>query len=440
MKDKNKLIIKVVWANICRFLIAVVFTISGFVKAVDPLGSVYKIQDYLEAFGILSWFPSFFVFFLAISLSTIEFVIGILLLFGVRRGTATSLAVLFMSFMTPLTLYLAIANPVADCGCFGDAWILTNWQTFWKNVVLLIAAISAFKWRKLIIRFIKPTSDWVVSLYGMLFIIVLSLYCYSRLPILDFRPYKIGVNIPDGMRIPEGAKLTVYESVFALKKDGKVQEFTLDNYPDSTWTFVDARTIVKEKGYEPTIQDFSMIDQETGEDITSDVLSRKSYTFLLVAHRLEEASDNHIDLINEIYDYAVEHEYAFYCLTASPDYQIEQWKDRTGAEYPFCLMDDITLKTMIRSNPGLILMKEGTILNKWSDANLPDEYDLTDSLDKIEFGNPKDVNDSRTIRWVLLWLLAPILIVGVVDWIFVKDDKPVAEEKKGKQDSFNPLK
>ncbi len=400
MKDRELHIIQKVWTNLCRFALAGVFIFSGFAKAVDPLGSEYKIQDYLDAFGMGTWFPAFFPLLAGIVLSAIEFSVGIFLFFGIRKTTATWLALLLMIFMTPLTLYLALANPVSDCGCFGDAWVLTNWQTFWKNIILLIAAISVFRWKHQMIRFISAKMEWLVSLYTFLYVFALSFYCLGNLPILDFRPYKIGKNIPEGMDVPEGAKPTVYESVFVLEKNGEKKEFSLENYPDSTWKFIEARTIVKEKGYEPSIHDFSMTNLETGEDITEEVLSDKNYTFLLVAHRIEEADDSNIDLINEIYDYAVEHGYGFYCLTSSLDDQIEQWKDKTGAEYPFCLMDDITLKTMIRSNPGLMLIKEGTILNKWSDSELPDEYALTDKLENLELGKQKEESDVHTIGYV----------------------------------------
>lgn len=420
MKDNQLHIIQKVWANVCRFLLGGVFIFSGFVKAVDPLGSQYKIQDYLEAFQMASWFPSFFPLLAGIVLSAIEFSVGVFLFLGIRKTTATWLALLLMICMTPLTFYLALANPVSDCGCFGDAWVLTNWQTFWKNVVLLIAAISVFKWKSLIIRFITIKMEWLISLYTFLFVFALSFYCLVKLPILDFRPYKIGESIREGMAIPVGAKPTVFESVFVLEKNGEKKEFALENYPDSTWKFIETRTVVKEKGYEPPIHDFSMMDMESGEDITEHVLADKGYTFLLVAHRIEEADDSNIDLINEIYDYSVEHGYQFYCLTSSPDNQIELWKDKTGAEYPFCLMDDITLKTMIRSNPGLMLMKDGVVLNKWSDGELPDEYALTDKLEKINLGMQKPRSDSRTIGYVCLWFIAPLLLVLGLDILIVR--------------------
>ena len=204
------------------------------------------------------------------------------------------------------------------------------------------------------------------------------------------------------------------------KKNGVEKEFTLENYPDSTWTFVDSKTMVKEQGYEPPIHDFSIIRQEDGEDITDEVLDDDNYTFLLVAHQLSQADDSTIDLINELYDYSVEHGYGFYALTSSPEEQIELWRDKTGAEYPFCQMDDITLKTIIRSNPGLMLIKDGVILNKWSDNSLPDEYVLTDSLDKLELGQQKQESDLRTIGYVLLWFIIPLLMVIGVDILVVK--------------------
>lgn len=423
-----------VWVNICRFVLAVVFIFSGFVKAIDPFGSFYKIQDYLTAFNLISWFPGYWPLLFAVLLAAIEFCAGIYLFLGIRRKISSTLAFLLMLVMTPLTLYLALADPVSDCGCFGDALVLTNWQTFGKNVVLLVAAVTVFRqWRE-ITRFITLKMEWIFSMYTILFVFALSAYCLRNLPLLDFRPYKIGTNIKAGMEIPEEAKLSVLETTFVMEKDGKRKEFTLDNYPDSTWTFVETRTIVKEKGYEPPIHDFAMQSLTSGTDITDSVLTSRGYTFLLVAHRIEEADDSNIDLINEIYDYSVEHGYGFYALTSSPEDAIALWCDRTGAEYPFCQMDDITLKTIIRSNPGLLLIKDGTILNKWSDSQLPDEYVLTDSLDKLELGRQKYVNDWYTMGYVLLWFIVPLAFVIGADQLFVVRLQKKAERSKPQRD------
>lgn len=407
--------VKAVCANVCRFVLAVVFVFSGFVKAVDPLGTFYKIQDYLAAFGMSDWFPAHLPLLMSVLLSSAEFCAGVFLFLGVRRTTATLLALTLMAFMTPLTLYLAIANPVSDCGCFGDAVTLTNWQTFWKNVVLLACAFCAFKWKKLIVRFITPKLEWMVSMYTLIFIFFFSFYCLRHLPILDFRPFKVEVNIAEAMSIPPGVKPTEYETLFVLEKDGVQQEFTLDNYPDSTWTFVKADTRIKEKGYEPPIQEFSMIDTETGEDLASSVLERPGYTFLLVAYRLDVADDGNIDLINEIYDYSIDHGYGFYALTSSSDEDIAKWCDMTGAEYNFYRGEDVTLKTIVRSNPGLLLLKDGTILHKWSENDLPDEYELHDSLDKLPIGQLRPADTVYVMARVLLWFMGPLVLIGCVD-------------------------
>ena len=276
--------------------------------------------------------------------------------------------------MTPLTLYLALTNPISDCGCFGDALVLTNWQTFGKNVVLLICVIVVFLTPWNMVRFLTKKMEWTLSMYSVLFALILAGYCLMILPVFDFRPYKIGNNIRQGMEIPEGAKPTVFDTRFVMEKEGVKQTFKVDDYPDSTWTFVSAETVVLEKGYEPPIHDFVIEKMETGEDITDDVLDDPNYTFLLVMHRTEEAEEGYIDLINELFDYSGENGYRFYALSSSSAEAIEQWRDRTGAEYPFCIMDDITLKTMIRSNPGLMLIKEGVILNKRCDSQIPDEF------------------------------------------------------------------
>lgn len=420
METEQRHIVEKVCVNACRFLLGTVFIFSGFVKAVDPLGSFYKIEDYLTAFGMAEWFPMSLPLFFGILLSALEFCAGVFLFLGIRKSLAVSIALLLMTFMTPLTLYLALANPVSDCGCFGDAVVLTNWQTFWKNVVLLGAAYVVFRRRKQIIRFITYKMEWVISMYTILFVFALAFYCLHNLPILDFRPYKIGTDIRAGMELPEGGKPSVFESRFVLEKDGERKEFTLDNYPDSTWTFVEARNILIEAGDEPPIHDFSMMEMTTGEDITDRVLADSSYTFLLVAHRIEYADDSNIDLINEIYDYSVEHGYAFYGLTSSPDEEIELWRDKTGAEYPFCQMDDITLKTIVRSNPGLLLLKQGVILNKWSDSRLPDEYVLTGELDELEIGQLQVDSIWHTLGQVLLWFSIPLFLVLLIDILIIK--------------------
>ena len=406
--------------NICRFILGATFVFSGFVKAVDPLGTYYKIQDYLAAFGMQQLLPDIVPLLMSVLLAVLEFAVGMHLLLGIKRRFTTRLALLIMLVMTPLTLYLALTNPISDCGCFGDALVLTNWQTFGKNVVLLTCAIVLMITPWAMVRFLTKKMEWTLSNYCIVFALALAGYCLATLPIIDFRPYKIGNNIREGMEIPEGAKPTIFDTRFIMEKDGVKQTFTVDNYPDSTWTFVSAETVVVEKGYEPPIHDFVMESLETGEDITDEVLDDPGYTFLLIAHRTEEADEGNIDLINELYEYCQENGYKFYALSSSSAEAIELWRDRTGAEYPFCIMDDITLKTMVRSNPGLMLIKGGVILNKWPSSQLPDEFDLTDKLEQLPLGQVKEVNDLRTLGIVGLWYIIPLLLIILIDRIFNK--------------------
>lgn len=414
--------------NGCRLLLAASFLFSGFVKAIDPLGTFYKMQDYLTALRVgneLSW-P--LVLSAAVVLATLEFWTGACLLWGVRRISSSLIAFLLMCVMLPLTLWIAIANPVSDCGCFGDAWVLTNWQTFWKNILLGLAAWCVLRSNQRIKCFITEKTEWIVPLYSGIFIFVLSTYCLYHLPVIDFRPFRIGTDIRQAMTIPPGVEPTQWETLFTLEKAGKRREFTLEEYPDSTWTFIESRTVVKKKGYEPTIQDFSLLSIDGGEELSDSLLNHPGYTFLLIAHRLEEADDSDIDLINEIYDYSTEHGYGFLCLTASGQEEIEWWCDRTGAEYPFALADDIMLKTMIRSNPGMLLLHNGVILQKWNHHDLPDEYQLSAPLASLPIGKLSPPDIRLTLLYILLWYLVPMALAATVGRRFMRQS-PKQEQK-----------
>jgi len=402
-------------ATTCRFILAVVFIFSGFVKAIDPLGTQYKIQDYLDAFGWGNVFPDFFSLMTSIAIGWIEFCLGVYLFFGIRRRIAPRAVVIIMSVMTPLTFWLAIDNPISDCGCFGDAIVLSNWGTFWKNVFLLGMAIFLLKHRKQIFPLVTVRLDWLIALYSSLYIFCMIVYCLHHLPVFDFRPYHIGANIGENMQIPEGEKPTEYETLFVLEKDGVKKEFSLENYPDSTWTFVDSKTIVKEEGYEPPIQDFAMLSREDGEDITEQVLSDDNYTFLLISHQMNWADEDYMDVINDVYDYCFVYGYPFYCLTSSSDEDIQKWMENTGAEYSFCMMDNITLKTMIRSNPGLMLLKKGVVVNKWGNGNLPNEDVLQGPLEELSIGKVNRRSFVLQTVIVILWFVLPLCLICYMD-------------------------
>jgi triosephosphate isomerase len=386
--------------NIARLLLALTFILSGFVKAVDPLGTQYKIHDYLAAMGLAGLVPDFGTLASSVILSATEFLLGICLLFAIRRRLVSKVVVVVMMVMTLLTLWLAIDDPVTDCGCFGDALVLTNWQTFWKNVVLLAAALIVWRYPLDMPRLISESNQWIVMNYSAFFILVIiagrSLY---TLPQFDFRPYHIGTNLREGwQRMMEG-------------ESSPYTEFFIES-------------------------------TDEGEDITEAVLGRQGYTFLLVAPHLENANDSQFDRLNSIYEYCLENGYQFYCLTASTHKGISRWQDITGAEYPFCNTDETTLKTVIRSNPGLLLLNDGIIIRKWSHNTLPSDGELGDRLESSPLGRLPNDNVAEKILWILTWFVLPLVLLTIADrlwawskWLRRKKNKMAPQEEKNN----NPL-
>lgn len=418
----NRTLISNIAVNVCRFLVGATFVFSGYVKAIDPTGTQYKLHDYLAALGLESIVPDYATLTASVVLATIELCIGILLLFAIRRRLVSRISLAFMTVMTAFTVWIAITNPVKDCGCFGDALKLTNMQTLGKNIVLLLATLCICRKPTAMVRFIGRSNQWIVINYTILYSIATSSYCLYSLPVFDFRPYHIGANIPKGMEIPEGAEQPKFDTKFILRKNGVEKEFTLENYPDSTWTFVDSKTTQISEGYVPPIHDFSMEDTKTGDDLTDSILSARGYTFLLVAPHLENADDSNFGDINQIFDYCKQHRYRFYALTASDDKAISHWTDITGAEYRYLFTDETTLKTMIRSNPGLLLIKDGTIIQKWSHNQLPDLNENTPALDKIPEGKLPENSVGEKLACTLLWFFMPLLLLALADrtWAWTK--------------------
>ena len=416
--------------NLCRIIVAVTFIFSGFVKAIDPIGTQYKLHDYLGAIGMAGILPNWTLLAVAVFLAAIEFCIGIFLLFAIQRRLISKLTVAFMAFMMIVTVWIVVADPVKDCGCFGDALHLTNTETLIKNIVLLVCSLAIMYRPLAMFRFVSKSNQWIVTNYTIVFILVSSGLSLYFLPIFDFRPYHIGVNIPRGMEIPKGAKLPQFKTTFIMEKNGQRKEFTLDNYPDASWKFIDSKTVQTSEGYIPPIHDFSITDNKTGLDLTNSVLSHKGYTFLLIAPHLETADDSNFGDIDRLYEYAQSYDIPFYCLTASTTKAIKRWIDLTGAEYPFCITDEAVLKTIIRSNPGLLLLKDGTIINKWSHNNLPNEAKLSRPISQSSLGKmPKDSVPAKILE-IVLWFILPLTLLTLANrlwawskWVRIKEQK-----------------
>lgn len=359
-------------ASISRTLLGLVFIFSGAVKAIDPLGTVYKIEDYLKAFG------GFFTELLPMAevaawgLIILELLLGVCMVLNIRTQWTSWISLIFYLVMTPLTLYIALTNPVSDCGCFGDAVVLTNWQTFWKNVVLIILAIILVACRKHTRQLWSNWMEVVLAVLTIVAAIVFMTWTRLYLPVKDFRPYKIGNHLPTLMEYPDDAEPDVYEYSFVYEKDGVEQTFTLDNYPkgDSTWTFVRSNSKLIKKGYEPPIHDFEIINAE-GEDLTWDILESEEPITLVVMYDLAKADKKQIKKVEALLgDEAMRQEgdeAGVYILTGSGTDEIINF----SLEYPalsdcICTCDPVTLKTIVRANPGAIVVQNGTVIDKYN--------------------------------------------------------------------------
>jgi len=356
--------------QISRLLFGAVFVFSGFVKAIDPLGSTYKIEDYLRTFGGFFESMADYAFPLAIALSTIELLIGLNLIFKIQMNLTSILGLIFMIVMTPLTLYIAIKNPVTDCGCFGDALVISNWATFFKNIVLISLIILILVYQTKFRPFLSLKVQQIGTVTFIAAGILLSIYSYRHLPMIDFLPYKTGVNIPKAMEIPENAPSDVYKTNFIYEKDGVQKEFTLENYPknDSSWVFVDQKTELISKGYKAPIHDFSIMNAQF-DDITQQVLNFPGQTYLFIMYDLNETSVKGAKEAEKIYQKYMKAGIKCIALTGSSDADVQKFKDKTDVTFTFWKTDPTVLKTMIRANPGLILLKKGTIQGKWNWRN-----------------------------------------------------------------------
>ena len=366
---------KTIIAGVSRTLLGLVFIFSGAVKAIDPFGTVYKIEDYLKAFG------GFFAELLpladvaAVVLILLEVVLGVCMVLNVRTRWTSWLALVFYAVMTPLTLYIAINNPVSDCGCFGDALVLTNWQTFGKNVVLIILAIVLVILRKSVVPLWRGYMEIVIALVAATVTFAFMEYTYRHLPVVDFRPYKIGNHLPTLMEYPEDAEPDQYEISFVYAQDGVEQTFTLENYPkgDSTWTFVRQESKLIKKGYEPPIHDLEIMNAYY-EDITWDILESEEPVTLVVMYDLAKADTKQMAKVEALIgDEAMRQEgdeARVYILTGSGTDKIMAF----CMEYPtlgdyICTCDPVTLKTIVRANPGVIVVQNGVVIDKYNIRN-----------------------------------------------------------------------
>lgn len=369
--------------HLARFLVGGLFIFSGFIKANDPLGFSYKLQEYFEVFqndsgmAFFGWFAHI-ALPLAIIICASEIILGVMLLIGYKRNITLWLLFAQIVFFTFLTFYSACYNKVTHCGCFGDFLKLTPWESFWKDVALMILITLLFAGKENINELLPPMATAALFIIGVLFSFGFPIYAFRNLPPLDFRAYAPGMSIKENMKLPLNYAPPVIETGFIYEniKTGKKEHFTISNYPwqdTLNWKWSATENIViKEAVNAPKITDFN-VSALDGSNITDSLLNDKKYSFWLVAYDLTATEDEEelMAQINDFYKLASQDKFKFIALTASSANDIDAYKHKHNALFDFASVDGIVLKTMIRSNPGLMLIKDGQVIANWHHNNFP---------------------------------------------------------------------
>lgn len=374
--------------HISRIAVGGLFIFSGFIKANDPLGFSYKLQEYFEVFKAdsgLGIFESFahIALPLAILLCVSEMALGFMLLVGYKRDLTLWLLFTQIAFFTFLTFYSACYNKVTTCGCFGDFLVLKPWTSFWKDVALLILIALLISGKESIDNLFSEMITMSLTAIAIILSFAFPIYAYRNLPPLDFRAYKIGDNIKTNMQAGADYKPAEYESGFIYEnlKTGEQKHFDMKNYPWAdtlNWKWIATDNILIHDAINPPkIVDFSITNLD-GEDIKNSVLNNKDYMFLLVCYDLTKTEDDETlhAKINDLYKLADGEHIKMLALTAGDAKQIDDYKHKHQAMYDFANADGIVLKTMVRANPGLILIKDGTVIMNWHHNNFPTYSDV----------------------------------------------------------------
>lgn len=376
---------------IARILTGVVFVFSGLIKANDPVGFGYKLQEYFHVLGLQ--FLNEYAVSIAVVICSLEVLLGGLLLLGFwRKWVARGLLILIL-FFTFLTFYSAFFEVVTSCGCFGDAIPLTPWQSFIKDLILLGLILIIFKnWQQ-----IRPvtTDSYTKSIVTVALIVVsigVGVYTVNFLPFIDFLPYKKGSHIPSLMVMPEGAEEDVYELTYMMKNKESGEEKTISDkeymegewWKDEAWEIVgDPTSRLLKKGYQIPITDL-LITDANGEDVTAQLIENPYFNLIVVAWDLQHTDRKALAKINEtIKEAALAYHMRVVLLTAAPSRVAEELSDELDLLTEIFYADAVPLKSMVRANPGVLLMQNGVLLDKWHHNTFP----KFEQLDKDYFDN-----------------------------------------------------
>lgn len=351
--------------NFSRYLLGVVFIFSGFVKGVDPVGTQYQIEDYFIAYGT-EWARTY-ALILSVIVNSFEFILGVLLLFNVRMKFTAWLLLLIMALFTVTTVNDALYNPVPDCGCFGDAIKMTNWQTLYKNLVINLFVIVIFSGRARVKSSLKPGSQIGIFLAAVIVFIGFEIYNIRHLPLIDFRDWKEGKNMVIENPIPKETYVS-----FRNKSTGEIREYLSPDYPFndsvwmSQWEFIDSRT------YDPNprLHNLHITDSEN-QDVTSLIIENPDFQIIFVSFDLEKMNLKNLDRIKGILTGSDSLGVSSVFLTSTLPEIGEQFIHEKGLDTYIYFADDTELQAMIRSNPGLVLMRGGTVISKWHKNDIP---------------------------------------------------------------------
>lgn len=360
-----------------RIIVGALFIFSGLIKANDPSGLSYKMNEFFDVWGMSGLAD----YSLALSVLMIgfEIIAGIGLLLGAAFRAFSFLLLLLTAFFTFLTAYVYLTDKIKECGCFGDCIKISNAETFWKDVILLILVIILFLFRGKIKPIFNAKITMVLMTITVLFAFGIQWKTLNYLPYFDCLAYKKGVNIWEGTLPPPGSTPDVYKTALIYEKDGKQQEFDEKNFPwqDTTWKYVDSKSILVTKGNaDPKIKDFVLNDYN-GNDQTEMILKEKGYTFFLFIKDVKKANKENIERLQTLITQANQQNIPFYVLSSSAKSEADKFAAENklqGAQW--LIIDGTVSKTAMRTNPGLMMLKDGTIQNKWSYMSYPSGLSL----------------------------------------------------------------
>jgi uncharacterized membrane protein YphA (DoxX/SURF4 family) len=357
-----------------RILVGLVLIFSGFVKGVDPLGTAYKITDYFEAYHMIWASP--LSLYLSILLCAFEFVLGVLLVINVKMKQVAWLVLLLMSFFTAVTFYDALYSPVPDCGCFGDAIVLTNWETFYKNLVLMVFVLIVFLGRNKIKAYFTTIKEFsIIGIVSLLFI-WFSVYNYRNLPLINFRPWKVGNKM-----MSDNPQPSKFYLVYKNKQSGETKEYLSNELPwqDTVWVANWEYVSTREDNPNKSLLGAFAISDSAGTDMTEHFVRNPEFQFFIASYNIKEANKEAFEKLNPFIEKANSKGISIIILTGSSSEEIAEFKKLfPKMNYEIYTSDDIALKAMIRSNPGLVLLKNAVVLGQWHWRNIPD-------FDEVEF-------------------------------------------------------